>query len=48
MRSRSVVQEVFHYEPNADSLHADLTSVGQKYTSDGRLQLEKQGGHEQA
>ncbi len=26
--------------PNSDSLHADLTSVGYKYQSDGRLLLE--------
>jgi len=26
--------------PDSDTLHADLTSVGYKYTSDGRLLLE--------
>jgi hypothetical protein len=26
--------------PDGDSLHADLTSVGYRYTSDGKLRLE--------
>jgi hypothetical protein len=29
--------------PDSDSLHSDLSSVGYKYTSDGRLQLESKG-----